>query len=1042
MDYNPLCARPHHVLIDVITLMLERGLDDLSPSETTAPTPLQASSRQSSFALVMDDERLVGILTERDIVRFTAQGISFSEVVVADVMTRHVTTIHKSEIEDVFNVLHVFRQQRIRHVPVVNDLEQVVGVLTQSDLHSSLQVTDLLRVRRAGEVMSSRVISASPDATIFQLAELMHTHRVSGVVIVESGPSTDSTPATVQPIGIVTERDIVQFKALGLACHLIDAGSVMSTPLVCYQVDDDLWTIHQAMERMRARRLVITNASNHLVGIITQSSILEMLNPMEMHHTIHILQRQLQGFQDERIQVLQQRSSQLEENLNLAENLFKAVFHNAFQFIGLLAPDGTVLEVNQPVLDAGNLQREDVIGQPFWETYWWTMVPETQQELREAIAIAAQGEFIRYDLEVVGKDGEMITLDFSLKPVFNNSGVLQFIIPEGRDVTELRLAHDALKKSEQQYANLAQDLELRVNQRTAELESLKEQYQLFYQKTPVMLHAIDRQGNIRYVSDYWLTTLGYELDEVLGHKSTEFLTPDSRYYAETVVLPEYFKTGECSDIPYQIMKKNGEIIDVLLSATSHQDVWGEQLSLAVMVDVTASNKELFREKELALVTLHSIGDAVITTDAEGYIQYFNPVAEELTGWPADQACGLPLTSVFCIVNEITRAPVQNPVERVLREGVTSGLANHTILISKNGTEHSIEDSAAPIRARDGEMIGAVTVFHDVTQSRQMARELSWQASHDSLTGLPNRLYFEQALVDLVDDLHHTDQADQIHALCYLDLDQFKVVNDTCGHVAGDELLRRVAHMLKQQIRNSDTLARLGGDEFGVLLRHCQLAAAVAIAEKLRTAVQSFRFSWRDRTFGLGVSIGLVSIDQGSSTFENILSAADSACYMAKEQGRNRVHVYQIDDSELLRQRGEQQWSLRIRRALEENRFQLYHQAISDASDETGHPSHYEVLIRMVDEEGKVIPPGAFIPAAERYDLMNDIDQWVIQSFFAWFERSRTTTLLSEQSADLSTDHPEHLSQNTFEKSRPALYQPPYPHKSGVLKVKAPQNWGL
>ena len=562
------------------------------------------------------------------------------------------------------------------------------------------------------------------------------------------------------------------------------------------------------------------------------------------------------------------------------------------------------------------------------------------------------------------------------------------------------------KQAELQLNLYKLNLESLVEQRTTELESSRQRHAYMYQKTPVMLHSIDWQGRIRHVSDYWLEKLGYTREEVIGLKSTEFLTPESRHYAETVGLPEYFKQGFCFDIPYQIVTKNGHIIDVLLSATSHQDHSGQKTSLAVMVDVTASNRELYREKELAQVTLQSIADAVITTDAQGNVEFINPIAEELTGWQASEAKGLPLTRVFHIINEITRNPAENPVDKVLRDGQIAGLANHTALISRDGIEYSIEDSAAPIRNRAGAIIGAVMVFHDVTQSRKLQRELSWQASHDSLTGLANRQKFEQELNVALQSL---TQENQTHVLCYLDLDQFKVVNDTCGHIAGDELLCQVSQVLKKQIRAVDIVARLGGDEFGILLKQCSLEVAQIIAEKVLSAVQDFRFIWQDQVFSVGVSIGLASLERESISTE-VLSAADSACYAAKNKGRNRIQFYEPNDLELLSQRGERQWSLQIKQALAGNRFCLYRQAI--ASMANSHETSYEVLLRMIDDQGNLVLPARFIPAAERYNLMPAIDLWVIKTFFSYQEQTLTEDS-STADIDSSTLHFINLSGNSI-----------------------------
>jgi len=390
---------------------------------------------------------------------------------------------------------------------------------------------------------------------------------------------------------------------------------------------------------------------------------------------------------------------------------------------------------------------------------------------------------------------------------------------------------------------------------------------------------------------------------------------------------------------------------------------------------------LYAEKERALVTLQSIGDAVITTDIEGRVEFLNPVAEALTGWSNDEATGQPLQQVFNIISEITRQPVENPVEKALLQNGIVGLANHTVLIRRDGHEVHIEDSAAPIRERDGRIIGVVLVFHNVSEKRKLAHQLSYQAKHDALTGLINRSEFEHQLEDLLDSA--ATQHKQ-HALLYLDLDQFKVVNDTCGHSAGDELLRQLTAQIQDKVRESDTFARLGGDEFGVLLENCPLDQAVRLANVLLDEVGAFRFVWLDKTFAVGVSIGLVAITATSGNSASVLSAADTACYAAKDKGRNRVQVYSPDDIEMAERHGEMHWVARITKAFVEERFQLHYQPIVPVQN--GAPEqeqHFEILLRMRDENHNLVPPGAFIPAAERYNLMVEIDRWVIHNALNW-----------------------------------------------------------
>ncbi len=266
---------------------------------------------------------------------------------------------------------------------------------------------------------------------------------------------------------------------------------------------------------------------------------------------------------------------------------------------------------------------------------------------------------------------------------------------------------------------------------------------------------------------------------------------------------------------------------------------------------------------------------------------------------------------------------------------------------------------------------------DISERKRIEEKLSYQATHDALTGLINRHEFERRAERTIS----TAQAGKgEHALCYMDLDQFKVVNDTCGHSAGDELLRQLGHVLQDAVRNRDTLARLGGDEFGVLMEHCTLDQAQRVANELQHIVQDFQFFWEGQSFRIGVSIGLVAITETTPSLTELLKQADAACYMAKDLGRNRIQVYRPEDTELAQRYGEMQWVARINRALEENRFTLYAQSIVPLDKSTD--KHYELLLRMVDEHGETIPPGAFLPAAERYNIMDKLDAWVVENAFA------------------------------------------------------------
>ena len=682
IEGDPPTVSPHVQVMEAITSMNHQNRE---------------KARRYSYILIVEEGRLVGILTEPDIVKLTAAGIDLAKTRIDEVMTKTLITLKKSEFLDIYTILTIMRQNQIRHLPIVDDDGKLEGMATVHTICQALHPSNLLKFRCVDEAMTTEVLEAPMTVSVLGLSQIMAENRSSCVVIVNHQPPKNVTELINQdtcellsiPVGIVTERDIVQFQILGIDLINTTAQTVMSTPLVCMKTKDSLMQVRQQMEQLRVRRLVITGEQGELQGIVTQFNMLKVLDPTELFDVIETLQKEL----DERTNQLQQ------------------------------------------------------------------------------------------------------------------------------------------------------------------------------------------------------------------------------------------------------------------------------------------------EKELAQVTLQSIGDGVITTDVRGNIVNFNPMAEHLTGWKIDEVKGIFVSDVFNIINEYTREPVENPIEKALQENKVFGLANHTILIARNGTEYAIEDSAAPIRNRQGQTIGAVIVFRNVTESRNLANQLSWQANHDALTGLYNRREFEKKLLEAI---YSAKKEKHQHAFCYLDLDRFKIINDTCGHIAGDELLRQVTQLLTQQIRSSDSLARLGGDEFGFLLNQCPLEIGIKIANNLRQSIEDFRFTWQGHTFAIGVSIGLVEINCNTEDLSNLLNAADVACYTAKTNGRNCIHIYQDNDIELSKNLGERQWIVSLNQALEEDRFCLYSQKIASIKEE-GNCNYYEILLRLCDEQGKLISPETFIPAAERYNIMPSIDRWVISHFLANYE---------------------------------------------------------
>ncbi len=382
---------------------------------------------------------------------------------------------------------------------------------------------------------------------------------------------------------------------------------------------------------------------------------------------------------------------------------------------------------------------------------------------------------------------------------------------------------------------------------------------------------------------------------------------------------------------------------------------------------------VYHEKEMLEVTLRSIVDGVATTNHVGRITYLNPAAEAMTGWPAAQAIGKPVSEVICLTHTHTRERLGLGLNDFARPGAQPRPARDSVLVQRDGAHRSIEDSAAPILNRNGMAVGAVLVLHDVSPAKKLAAEMSYQASHDLLTGLLNRAAFEVRL----DAAITTQDLDETGVVMFLDLDQFKVVNDTCGHVAGDQLLKQVTALLMQEIRKQDTLARLGGDEFAVLLEACPMEPALRVAEAMRRRISELQFSWEGRSFQLTVSVGVVPFKAHQYTRSDLLRVADSSCYVAKEAGRNRVHVYDEADTAVATRNDELDWYSRLQKALTDDRFVLYAQRIASIQEDAGGYESVEVLIRLRDDEGKIVAPIAFIPAAERYGLMPSIDRWVI-----------------------------------------------------------------
>jgi diguanylate cyclase (GGDEF)-like protein/PAS domain S-box-containing protein len=516
------------------------------------------------------------------------------------------------------------------------------------------------------------------------------------------------------------------------------------------------------------------------------------------------------------------------------------------------------------------------------------------------------------------------------------------------------------------------------------LHDLEERNELALYSANDGLWDFDTLNNRVYLSPRWKAMLGY--DEVDVGQAPDWRTlvhSDDMSRVQAAIRDHVAGKTPIFESLHRMRHATGEWRWVISRAKAKVDNKGRLLRLVgVELDITERKlyeEALFREKESAQITLQSIGDGVITTDAKGVIDYVNPVAEALTGWRLEDSQGRAIEEIFRGFHEETCEPLENPLAVAIRRTRSIKSVRPMLLIRRDGNEIYVESTASPIRDGSGAVSGGVLVFHDVSEARELNRRLSYHASHDVLTGLVNRREFENRMERA---LKSAKARETSYALCCLDLDQFKIVNDTCGHSAGDALLGQVGALLKSKVRWRDTLARLGGDEFGILLESCSLDEAMRTAESLREAVRNFKFTWEERTFRLGASIGVVPISVDNADVASVLSAADSACQAAKEAGRNRVHSFEENDIDLMRRRREMQWAARINTALEEGRFELFRQTILPLQQQD-EGAHYELLLRMRDENGKIVTPDNFITAAERYGITPSIDRWVIENAFRW-----------------------------------------------------------
>jgi diguanylate cyclase (GGDEF)-like protein/PAS domain S-box-containing protein len=519
-----------------------------------------------------------------------------------------------------------------------------------------------------------------------------------------------------------------------------------------------------------------------------------------------------------------------------------------------------------------------------------------------------------------------------------------------------------------------------ISERDHQIQGRDQLFKDFARTLPeiVMVH----KEKIYLANESAAALIGLEAAQLVGRDIVDLVKPAYRALFRKTMVKRL--AGEKVARRLEIQMINGDQSGLWVEAQSAVIVYhGRVAILTVARDISHRKSlevSLTRSKRQAQYTLESISEGVITTDTDGRVDYMNRAAESLVGMNRDSASGHKTGELFVLVDDIDRRPLGDPVERSLEMRRRVNMGRRALMISREGEqEHSVEITASPVRGPGNSIVGTVVVIHDVSELRGLTRKMSYQATHDPLTGLINRREFERRLVEAMESA----QAEEaVHMLFYMDLDRFKVVNDSCGHLAGDNMLREIASLIKEQVRDSDFVGRLGGDEFGALLIGCPIEKARQIATDVSNAVADYRFVWKDKIFNIGISIGLVEISHVSGKVQDVMSAADSACYIAKQEGRGQVHVYSARDEVLARERGDIEWLSELQAALHDDGFELAVQPIIAMASGADSGPAVEVLIRLPGVRRSSADTADFLQPAERYQLMRKIDRWVVNATLA------------------------------------------------------------
>lgn len=638
----------------------------------------------------------------------------------------------------------------------------------------------------------------------------------------------------------------------------------------------------------------------------------------------------------------------------LEQALFRKLFESSPEGIVLLDNRDCIVRVNSRFLEMFGYRAEEVIGRPVNSLIVDEGLFEEASELTQQV-IAHQS--IQKDTVRYRKDGAMLYVSILGHPVTLGEGQVG-VYGIYRDVTEQKLAEEMLRQSEEKYRTI--------------IETIEDGY-----------FEVDLEGNFLFFNEALPRILRCDRKSLKTMSYRQLCSPATarRIFG---ICREIFSTGKPHPgFSWQMAGRQSTSRHLETSMSLLLSGSGKPAGFRGIVrDVTErvrAEAALRESEERYRIMTENTGQLVYDYDLASGAIHWSGAIERVTGETAEDLAHVDIDGWVERIHPDDRDDALNLLQQAERKG--SHYHVEYRFRTRDGDYIHAEDNGTFLLDGEGKAYRMIGTMSDVSERHRITREMAYQAAHDELTGLFNRRKFEQVLAEL---LVHQNITGRSHAVLYMDLDQFKVVNDTCGHHAGDELLRQLSVILKGQLRSSDTLARLGGDEFGLILHGCSMMKAEEVGRKILSLVNDFSFCWEGRTFTIGISIGIVDV-AGHSSLAGVLMAADQACYSAKHQGRNRVQLYHFDDTNLNRHQSEIDAAAEITDALREDRFELYYQRIELLP---GHPGehHCEILLRMRGRAGELVTPDRFIPGAERYNMMSAIDRWVVSHVFDGIRR--------------------------------------------------------